>query len=212
MHTSGHTPWGFTSRSGRITSTVTSIATTVTSPGTIASVSTSITTVITSIATAVTSPATIASVSTSITTVITSIATAPLASGSTPLAGTSTITSTATAAHHVHLTRIHATGELRFGSHFFHFHFMTVNVYCAFFEKFFRHIFSFICDEAEVFAFTFHLVEGLFNVGDGTEGGHVIFDVIITEVGGKFTNVYFSLLSLGFFNCNFFVLNVVFGL
>merc|ERR1712168_1586134 len=116
-HTSGHTPWGFTSRSGRI-------ATTVTSPGTIASVSTSITTV------------------------ITSIATAPLASGSTPLAGASTVTSTATAAHHVHLTRIHATGELRFGSHFFHFHFMTVNIYCAFFKKFFRHIFSFVCDKA----------------------------------------------------------------
>merc|ERR1719343_1946478 len=156
-HTSGHTPWGFASRSAGVTSSVPSIAASVTSPGSIASITTSVASV------------------------VTSISASPLASGSTPLAMASGTTMIASTAHHIHLTGVHATGKLRFRSHFFHFHFMTINVYCAFFQKFFGYVFSFVRDKAEVFAFTLHLVEGLFNVGDGSESCHVIFDVIITE-------------------------------
>merc|ERR1719273_2067470 len=182
-HTPGHTSWGFASGSTGVT-TIASIAT--------ASVPLIITTTITS-------PASIA-------TSISTISTSPLTSGATPLATmTTSPLVTSTASHHVSHVGVHTAGVLGFGSHFFHFQFSAADVNCALFQELFGYVFTLVGDETKVFAFILDLVEGLFNVSDGTESSHVVFNFIITKFGGQFSNVNFALFGLGLFDCNFLV-------
>ena len=69
----------------------------------------------------------------------------------------------------------------------------------------FGYVFTLVGDETKVFAFILDLVEGLFNVSNGTESSHMIPNFIITNFGRQFSNVNFALLGLGLFDFNFLV-------
>lgn len=82
---------------------------------------------------------------------------------------------------------------------------MATDVNCALFQELFGYVFTLVGDKTKVFAFVLDLVEGLFNVSDGTESSHMVLNFIITNFGGQFSNVNFALFSLGLFDCNFLV-------